>query len=101
MLCELGLTYRTVLKDFGNGPNGMKTPDYEAINPNGRIPALVDHAHNDYTLWESGAIILYLMRRYDTEFRLWSPDLEDQSRIETWLFFQASGMGPYIGQGVW
>lgn len=64
----------------------MKTPDYERINPNGRIPAIVDHGNDDLTIWESGAIILYLVKKYDTPgYRLWAESVEDQSKIETWV----------------
>jgi glutathione S-transferase len=72
-----------------------------ALNPNGRIPALVDHKRNDFVVWESGAVLLYLVKHYDTENRLWSTDADEQSHILEWLFFQVSGFGPYIGQGFW
>lgn len=98
ILSELGLFYRTIFLDFGAGPNGMKTPSYESINPNGRIPALIDHGNNDFTIWESGAIITYLCKKYDTSFSLWAESIEDQTQIEIWLLFQLTGQGPYIGQ---
>lgn len=86
MLSELSLTYRLVQLEFGSGSNGMKTPEYQNINPNGRIPAIVDHGNNDLTIWESGAIILYLVKKYDTpSYRLWAESAEDQSAIETWV----------------
>lgn len=100
MLSELGLTYRTVMLEFGGGPKGMKTPEYEALNPNGRIPTLIDHSNGDVIVWESIACILYLLKMYDSfnNPRLWATEVEDQAQIETWLLFQASGQGPYIGQ---
>ncbi|KAK9351965.1 glutathione S-transferase [Lipomyces doorenjongii] len=101
VLCELGLEYETVFKDFGDGENGMKTSEYEKINPNGRIPALVDHSNNDFIIWESGAIILYLVKKYDTEHKLYPASLEDQTLVDTWFFFQMTGFGPYTGQAVW
>jgi glutathione S-transferase len=79
----------------------MKTASYECINPNGRIPALIDHSAADLTVWESVAIILYLCKKYDKEYKLWAPSVEEQAQIETWLLFQASGQGPYIGQAMW
>ncbi|RPA91794.1 glutathione S-transferase C-terminal-like protein [Choiromyces venosus 120613-1] len=100
-LSELGLTYRTIFLEFGNDQNGMKTSEFERVNPNGRIPALVDHSANDLTIWESGAILLYLVKKYDTTYRLWARTLEDQALIETWLLFQVSGQGPYLGQAMW
>ncbi|KAA8895617.1 glutathione S-transferase C-terminal-like protein [Sphaerosporella brunnea] len=101
VLSELGLHYRTIFLDFGAGENGMKTPAYEAINPNGRIPALIDHSANDLVVWESAAIILYVCKKYDGEFRLWAPTLDEQAQIETWLMYQATGQGPYLGQAFW
>lgn len=85
VLSELSLVYHTIYLVFGNGVNGMKTPDYEKLNPNGRIPALVDHGNNDLVVWESGAIILYLVKKYDKQFKLWAKTLEEQASIETWV----------------
>ncbi|KAK9469997.1 glutathione S-transferase [Dipodascopsis tothii] len=101
VLCELGLEYETVMKEFGDGENGMKTPEFEAINPNGRIPALVDHSNGDLTLWESGAIILYLVKKYDPEHKLYPADISEQAIVDTWFFYQMTGFGPYLGQAVW
>ncbi|KAL7274125.1 Transcriptional regulator ure2 [Rhizina undulata] len=101
VLSELGLTYRTILLEFGSGPGGMKTAEYESINPNGRIPSIVDHGSGDLIVWESGAIITYVCKKYDKEYKLWAESYEDQAKIETWLFYQVSGQGPYIGQAMW
>lgn len=104
VLNELGLkNVKTIWMEFGAGPGAMKSPEYLAINPNGRIPALIDHSNNDFIVWESNAIILYLCKKYDPEGKtgLWSAKVEEQGQIETWLFFQASGQGPMIGQGIW
>lgn len=46
---ELGLTYESIYLDFGKGEH--KAPEYTKYNPNGRIPAIVDHKNNDFTLW--------------------------------------------------
>ncbi|KAK9453296.1 glutathione S-transferase [Dipodascopsis uninucleata] len=100
VLCELGLEYETIFKEFGDGENGMKTPEFEAINPNGRIPALVDHSNNELTIWESGAIILYLVKKYDPEHKLYPATLEEQALVDTWFFYQMTGFGPYLGQAV-
>ncbi|KAI5805169.1 glutathione S-transferase [Geopyxis carbonaria] len=101
VLAELDLTYKTVFLEFGSGPNGMKTEAYEKLNPNGRIPAIVDHGNNDFVVWESNAIILYVLKKYDTAYKLWDASIEGQSQIEVWLLFQASGQGPYVGQAMW
>lgn len=79
----------------------VKKPDYLAINPNGRIPAMHD-PNTDITLWESGAIIEYLVERYDTEHKVsFAPGTAEAYLARQWLFFQASGQGPYFGQAVW
>lgn len=53
-------------------------------------------------LWESGAIVLYLIERYDTEHKLsFAPGSNESYLAKQWLFFQASGQGPYYGQAAW
>ncbi|PSS32196.1 hypothetical protein PHLCEN_2v2034 [Hermanssonia centrifuga] len=89
VLEELGLTYETVYLDFKNGE--QKAPEYTKYNPNGRIPALIDHHNNDYVLWESGAILIYLTEKYDHEHKVSIACAEDRLRIIQWLFFQVSG----------
>src|ERR1700685_783226 len=108
---ELGLDYESHFLNFMAGEHkGAGTPpqfvgadneEYTKINPNGRIPAIVDHKRNDFVVWESGAILLYLVKHYDPEYKLWSKDEDEQSHILEWLFFQVSGFGPYIGQAFW
>lgn len=79
----------------------VKKPDYLAINPNGRIPAIQD-PNTGITLWESGAIIEYLVEKYDTEHRVsFAPGTAEAAIAKQWLFFQMSGQGPYFGQAVW
>ncbi|KAI1787129.1 glutathione S-transferase C-terminal-like protein [Ganoderma leucocontextum] len=99
VLEELGLTYESVFLDFGKGE--QKEARHTDLNPNGRIPTLVDHHNGDFTLWESDAILLYLANKYDAEKRLTVTDEKDKYSIVQWLFFQASGQGPYFGQAFW
>ena len=91
MLEELGLTYEPVYLDFSAGEH--KKAPFTDLNPNGRIPALVDHHNGDFTLWESDAIILYLVDKYDTEKRVSVADEKERYHLIQWLFFQASGQG--------
>ena len=58
VLRELGLTYETKWVDLIGGEH--KRPEFMKLNPNGRIPALVDHQNGDFAIWESNAIIRYL-----------------------------------------
>ena len=103
ILNELGVTYKTVMVDvFQSGEGSMsKTEFMETINPNGRIPAIVDHTANDFTLWESVAIIQYVTRKFDTEHKLSYTDMSKSALLDQWLLFQASGQGPYFGQLTW
>lgn len=79
----------------------VKKPEYLAINPNGRLPAIYD-PNTDLTLWESGAIVEYLVERYDTSRKIsFEPGSNESQLARQWLFFQASGQGPYYGQAVW
>lgn len=97
VLEELGLPYEVVLVDLSN----VKTPEYAAINPNGRVPAIYD-PNTELTLWESGAIVEYLIERYDTEQKLSFPKGTNNSYLtKQWLYFQVSGQGPYYGQAGW
>ncbi|KAH9910405.1 glutathione S-transferase C-terminal-like protein [Epithele typhae] len=101
VLEELGLTYESIYLDFFKGE--QKAPAYTQYNPNGRTPTLIDHHNGDLTIWESGAIILYLADKYDQEGKL-SPAQDDElgrHELSQWLFFQASGQGPYFGQLRW
>ncbi|KAH9934023.1 glutathione S-transferase C-terminal-like protein [Epithele typhae] len=101
VLEELGLSFHTIFLAFDKGEH--KAPAYTQHNPNGRTPTLIDHHNGDFTIWESGAIILYLADKYDKEGRL-SPAQDDERgryALVQWLFFQASGQGPYFGQLGW
>ena len=91
VLEELGLTYEPVYLDFSK--DEQKAPAHTQYNPNGRIPTLVDHHNGDFAIWESDAIMLYLVDKYDTEKKLTVSDEKDRFAMLQWLFFQASGQG--------
>ncbi|KAL2844432.1 hypothetical protein BJX68DRAFT_269663 [Aspergillus pseudodeflectus] len=78
----------------------VKKKPFIDINPNGRVPAIVD-PNTDLTLWESGAIIQYLIEQYDTERKLSYDSLHEKHLLNQWLHFQMSGQGPYYGQLAW
>ncbi|CAN3369659.1 transcriptional regulator Ure2p [Diutina catenulata] len=101
ILSELGLQFNTIFLDFNHGE--QRAPEFVTINPNARVPALIDHYNDNVAIWESGAIILYLVQRYlrdNGECPLWSNDLVEQTQISSWLFFQTSGHAPMIGQAL-
>ncbi|EED79515.1 predicted protein [Postia placenta Mad-698-R] len=101
VLNELGLKYENVYIDLDFQKPGYQDPEFTKYNPNGRIPVLIDHHNNDFVVWESNAIILYLTEKYDTARRISASTPEDKALELQWLFFQASGQGPYFGQAVW
>ena len=87
------MAYNVIALDLGAGE--QKKPDYLKINPNGRIPAIVDHAANDFVVFESGAILIYLAEKTG---RLMPPDAKGRSQVIQWLMFQMGGVGPMQGQ---
>ena len=90
---ELGLPYS--LRVLELSANEQKEPWFLAINPNGRIPAIVDHDEGDFAVFESGAILIYLAEKSG---RLMPQDAKGRSRVLQWLMFQMGGVGPMMGQ---
>lgn len=90
---ELGLPYTLRVLDLAKGE--QKTPAFLAINPNGRIPAIVDHEAGGFAVFESGAILIYLAEKTG---RLMPTDAQGRSRVIQWLMFQMGGVGPMMGQ---
>ncbi|KJZ74616.1 hypothetical protein HIM_05966 [Hirsutella minnesotensis 3608] len=79
--------------------NVQKEPWFTAINPNGRIPAIVDHDNGGLAVFEGSAILSYLTRRHDPERRFsFAPDSDDYTRAESWIAWQHGGLGPMQGQ---
>jgi len=89
-LAEMELPYELRVIDFAQ--NEQKSDWYLKINPNGRIPALVD---DGFSLFESGAILIYLAEKTG---RFLPKDVQARSRAIQWLMFQMSGIGPMMGQ---
>lgn len=90
---ELGLPYRLQVLDLLAGE--QKRPAFLALNPNGRIPVIVDRAEGDFTVFESGAILVYLAEKTG---RLMPADPKGRSLVMQWLMFQMGGVGPMMGQ---
>lgn len=94
---ELNIPYQMKIVDKPD----LKKPAYEKICINGRAPAIED-PNTGITLWESGAIIDYLVETYDKERKLgFVAGTEEYFHAKQWLYFQVSGQGPYFGQAVW
>lgn len=94
---ELEIPYRIIPIDITSG--AQHQPGYRAINPNGKIPAIVDHVPLDggepITVFETGAILLYLAEK---ESRFLPVDPRQRSEVLQWLFWQVGGLGPMMGQ---
>lgn len=93
MLEELGVPYDVHPIDLAMGE--QKSASYVAINPNGRVPAIVDRSNGDFAVFESGAILIYLAQKYG---RFLPSGRDAQSRVIQWLMFQMGGVGPMMGQ---
>jgi GST-like protein len=93
VLEELGLPYTVHALSFEK--KEQKSADFLKINPNGRIPAIVDRANGDFAVFESGAILIYLAEQTG---KLMPCDPKGRSMVLQWLMFQMGGIGPMQGQ---
>jgi glutathione S-transferase/GST-like protein len=90
---ELGLPY--TVRAIALPKNEQKEEWFLKINPNGRIPAIIDHGNDDFAVFESGAILIYLAEKTG---KLMPRDEKGRSRVIQWLMFQMGGIGPMMGQ---
>lgn len=84
---ELSVPYEFIFLDMQAGEH--QKPDFLAINPTGKVPAIVD---GDFQLWESGAILFYLAQKYGNL----SPSPEEQAKVNQWILFGNATLGPGI-----
>jgi GST-like protein len=89
----LALDYIIHAIDLGSGD--QKQPEFLRINPNGRIPAIIDRGMDDLTVFESGAIMVYLAEKTG---KLLPTSIRGRSQVMQWLMFQMGGIGPIMGQ---
>lgn len=80
--------------------DAVKKEPYISVNPNGRTPAIQD-PNTGLTLWESGAILEYLVETYDKNHAISFDSFPEKYLCKQYLHFQVSGQGPYFGQTVW
>jgi glutathione S-transferase len=100
---KLKLPYEVKLWEFGdNAENGLKGAKFLEINENGRVPALQD-PNSGVVSWESGAIMNYVRRKYDTENILGPQGKTEQDVVdfEKWEYFLLTTLGPHTGQRNW
>ena len=90
---ELALPYTLRVLDLSKGE--QKTPEFLGVNPNGRIPAIVDRDAGDFAVFESGACLMYLAEKTG---QLLPAEFKARSRVIQWLMFQMGGVGPMMGQ---
>lgn len=90
---ELEIPYEVHAVDLAKGE--QRTDAFLALNPNGRIPVIVDRANDDLAIFESGAIMIYLA---EAAGRLLPTESKPRARVMSWLMFQMGGVGPMMGQ---
>ena len=96
MLEEIGLPYKEIFVDVWKGDN--YAPEFRKVNPNSKIPVIVDHegpGGKPYTVIEFGAILMYLA---DKTGRLLPKDTGARYEVIQWLMIQMAGVGPMFGQ---
>jgi len=90
---EMGLPY--TVRALSLGKLEQKEEWFLKINPNGRVPAIIDHDNGDFAVFESGAILIYLAEKTG---KLLPTESKARSRVIQWLMFQMGGVGPMMGQ---
>lgn len=95
MLEELGLHYKKHMVDLKSLE--QKSPEFLEMNPNGRIPVIVDHdgPHGKTIIFESGAILYYLAEKTGGKFL--GHSIDEKAHTMQWVMFQMSGIGPIFG----
>ena len=93
MLEAIEMTYEIHTVNLGEGD--QRKPEFLKISPNGRIPAIVDTDNDDLSIFESGAIMLYLAEKSG---KLIPSDIKGRAKVIEWLMFQMGGIGPMMGQ---
>ena len=93
MLEAIEMPYEIHSVNLGEGD--QRKPEFLKISPNGRIPAIVDTDNDDLSIFESGAIMLYLAEKSG---KLIPSDIKGRAKVIEWLMFQMGGIGPMMGQ---
>ena len=91
MLEEIGFEYAVKKMDLSKGDQFKE--DFKEISPFSKIPAIIDHANNKESVFESGAILIYLAEKSGKFY-----EKENKIKIDQWLMAQMGSIGPFIGQ---
>ena len=91
MLEEIGFEYKVTKVNLNNGDQFK--PEFRKISPFSKIPVIIDHKNNGETIFESGAILMYLGEKSGKFY-----DINDRLKINQWLMAQMGYVGPIIGQ---
>jgi len=105
LLEALNLPYDIHPRTMGDpsNPTDVKNQSYLDINPNGRVPAIIDNnaSGEPLVVWESAAVLYYLAEKYDTEGNCFGRNLTEKTKVMIWVAHQVSGLGPAQGQANW
>ncbi|ELS04870.1 glutathione S-transferase [Xenococcus sp. PCC 7305] len=93
---EAAIDYEMTYIDFAK--KEQKSEWYLKLNPNGRIPTIIDRSNDDFVVFESGAILWYLAEKYD---KFLPKNAKARSQTLQWLMFQMGGIGPMMGQAMY
>ena len=93
LLEELKLPYNVISVNLEK--MDQRKPKFLKLNPNGKIPIIVDHDNDNFTVFESGAILIYLAEKSG---KFLPSDSNERSKVIQWLMFQMGGIGPMQGQ---
>ena len=93
---EAGIKYDITSIDFAK--KEQKAPEYLKLNPNGRIPTIIDRSNNNFVVFDSGAILWYLAEKYN---KFLPKNSDDKSLTLQWLMFQMANIGPIMGQAMY
>ena len=91
MLEEIGYEYAVKKMDLSKGDQFKE--DFKKISPFSKIPAIIDHSNNKESVFESGAILIYLAEKSGKFY-----EKENKLKIDQWLMAQMGSIGPFIGQ---
>lgn len=98
MNASYGKEYSLQVIDIGQGV--QKDKWFTELGPNGRVPVLVDHDNDGVAIMEGQAILQYLAKKYDPDFKFWFREEKDQSLYEQWIGFAQSHLGPISAESV-